>query len=61
MLTLKKKTAEYIAAAAANLIFGNLVGSIGWNGILLLWSSIGVIGVITTLFARKTQISNDKS
>ena len=51
----------YIAAAAANLIFGNLVGSIGWNGILLLWSSIGVIGVITTLFARKTQISNDKS
>ena len=45
----------YIAAAAANLVFGNLVGSIGWNGILLLWSSIGILGVITTFFARKTQ------
>ena len=43
----------YIAAAAANLVFGNLVGSIGWNGILLLWSSIGILGIITTLFARK--------
>lgn len=43
----------YIAAAVANLIFGNLVGNIGWNGILILWSSIGVIGIITTLFVRK--------
>ena len=43
----------YIAAAIANLIFGNLVVGIGWNGILLLWSSIGVIGVLTTLTAIK--------
>lgn len=49
----------YIAAAAANLVFGNLVTSIGWNGILLLWSSIGIIGVITTLFTLKTKKSND--
>ena len=45
----------YIAAAIANLIFGNLVGGIGWNGILFLWSSIGIIGVTATLFAKKSQ------
>lgn len=45
----------YIAAALANLIFGNLVSSIGWNGILLLWSSIGAIGAFTTLFVKKSK------
>lgn len=50
----------YIAAALANLVFGNLVESIGWNGILLLWSSVGVIGVITTLFAKNAKNPTDK-
>lgn len=45
----------YIAAAVANLIFGNLVTNVGWNGILALWSSIGIIGVLATLFVKKSK------
>ncbi|MBE6537503.1 MAG: MFS transporter [Ruminococcaceae bacterium] len=45
----------YIAAAAANLVFGNLVTYIGWSGLLALWSLIGIIGVFTTLFATKSK------
>lgn len=48
----------YIAAALANLVFGNLITGIGWNGILLLWSSIGIIGVLTTLFVKKSKNQN---
>ena len=51
----------YIAAALANLAFGNLVNGIGWNGILLLWSSIGIIGVAATLFTRKITNSKENS
>ena len=45
----------YIAAALANLVFGNLVVDIGWNGILVLWSSIGILGVTSTLFVKKSK------
>lgn len=43
----------YIAAALANLLFAAVSGFGRWNLILLLWASIGVVGVIATLFAKK--------
>jgi len=48
----------YIAAAVANIAFGNLAVSIGWNGILILWASIGIIGILSTLFVRKKEKRN---
>jgi len=43
----------YIAAAAANMLFVGVMGSVGWNAVFLLWSSLGVIGVVATFFATK--------
>lgn len=45
--------AGYIAAAAANLIFAAVSAMKNWNIVLLLWASIGIIGVVATFFAKK--------
>ena len=42
----------YIAAALANLLFGSLMANAGWNVVLLLWASVGAIGLISTFFVR---------
>ena len=44
----------YIAAALANLLFGSIANS-SWSIVLLLWASVGAIGLITTLFVRKNK------
>ena len=43
----------YIAAALANLLFAAISGVAGWNTVLLIWASIGGIGLIATFFAKK--------
>lgn len=43
----------YIAAALANLLFASFIKNVGWTGVLLVWTSIGVIGILLTLFAKK--------
>ncbi len=49
----------YIAAAAANLLFANVMSSVGWNTVYILWASIGAIGLSTTfIFKRKEQKNN---
>ena len=47
----------YIAAAGANLLFANVMSNVGWNTVYILWSLIGVIGLVTTFVfnRRKTQ------
>lgn len=42
----------YVAAALANLLFGSIAGS-SWSVVLLLWASVGIIGVITTFVFRR--------
>lgn len=42
----------YVAAAASNIIFAGAMKGIGWNGIFVLWSVIGIIGVIATVMAK---------
>ena len=42
----------YIAAAGANLLFAAVSGWASWNTVLLLWASVGAIGVVATLFAK---------
>ena len=42
----------YIAAAAANLLFGSVMANAGWNVVFLIWASLGVIGVVATFFAK---------
>ena len=43
----------YIAAAVTNMLFASVMSSIGWNAVFVLWSLIGVIGVIATLFVKE--------
>lgn len=45
----------YIAAAAANMLFVGIMGSVGWNAVFVLWSAIGMIGVVSTFFAGKKE------
>lgn len=42
----------YIAAAGANLLFAAVSGWASWNTVLLLWASVGAIGVAATFFAK---------
>ena len=42
----------YVAAALANLLFAGFIKNVGWTGILLLWTGIGVIGLIVTLCVK---------
>lgn len=42
----------YIAAAGANLLFAAVSGWASWNMVLLLWASVGAIGVVATFFAK---------
>lgn len=43
----------YVAAAVANMLFAGIMAKVGWNAVFILWSSMGIIGVIATLFANK--------
>ena len=45
----------YIAAAAANLLFANVMSNIGWNTVYILWASIGVIGLVATFTLRRNK------
>ena len=42
----------YIAAALANKLFANVMVNVGWETVYILWASLGVIGIIATLFVR---------
>ena len=42
----------YASAAIANLIFTEVLSKIGWNAVFVLWSVIGAVGLIATLFAK---------
>lgn len=42
----------YVAAALANLLFANVMANVGWNTVFVLWASLGVIGITSTLFVR---------
>lgn len=43
----------YAAAAAANMVFSVSMAAIGWNGIVMMWIALPVIGLISSLFAKK--------
>lgn len=40
---------SYMAAATANLVFANAVGSIGWGNLILVWLGLMIVGVIVAL------------
>lgn len=43
----------YVAAALANLLFGGIATGAGWPTVLLLWASVGILGLGTTFIFRK--------
>lgn len=43
----------YIFAALANFLFASISNAVGWEVVLILWASIGVIGLIVTLFNKE--------
>lgn len=44
---------SYIAAAISSTIFANAVSSIGWNGLILVWFALMVIGTVVVLPLHK--------
>ncbi len=53
---------SYMAAALANLLFANAVGTIGWGNLILVWLGLVLLGVIIALpygkFKKNTERSN---
>lgn len=49
----------YIAAAATNLLFANVMSNVGWNTVYILWASIGVIGLSTTFIIKRKEQKNN--
>ena len=43
----------YITAAITNMLFAGVVSKIGWNTVILLWASIGIVGITVTLNVNK--------
>ncbi len=43
----------YVAAALANLVFATFSDGTGWETVIFLWASIGIIGLIVSLFKRE--------
>ncbi len=46
----------YIAAAGANLLFANAMNNVGWSTVYVLWSMIGVIGLVSTFVFRTKKV-----
>ena len=44
---------SYMAASAATKFFANSVGSIGWSGLILIWTALMVAGVVVALPWKK--------
>lgn len=42
----------YIVAAAANLLFGFVIGNISWSSVYYIWIFIGIVGLVATFFAK---------
>lgn len=43
----------YIAAGLSNIIFAKAMVNIGWNGVFVLWTLIGVIGCLAAVLTKK--------
>ena len=44
---------SYMAASASSKIFGGIVDTIGWSGLILIWIGLMIAGVVTMLPGRK--------
>jgi hypothetical protein len=47
------KTVTLDILFTSNLVFGAVSAMKNWNIVLLLWASIGIVGVVATFFAKK--------
>lgn len=47
----------YVAAALSNMLFSFVMTGIGWRGVYMLWSLLGVIGVAATFMIKKEKVN----
>jgi len=47
---------SYMAASVASSVFANAVSVIGWNGLILVWLALMVVGIIISLPLKKNYI-----
>ena len=45
----------YIAAAVSNLLSAGIMESFGWNGVFVLWSLLGAVGVTATILIARVK------
>lgn len=45
----------YAVAALANFVFAQVLANISWNGVILLWSGMALIGVVASFFVKKKE------
>lgn len=44
--------AGYVGAAAANMVFAEIAGNIGWNGVIIIWAIIMILGYGISLYEQ---------
>ncbi len=43
----------YVGASVANMGFAAVMGNLGWNGLIVTWGAVALVGVFITLFVSK--------
>ncbi|MBR5153010.1 MAG: MFS transporter [Clostridia bacterium] len=43
----------YLFASGANIIFANVIGNLGWNGVINLWILMPALGLLLALFTKQ--------
>ena len=44
---------SYIAAAIATAVFGNMVDLVGWGNLILIWTSLSALGVLSSVLGTR--------
>ena len=50
---------SYMAAATANILFANAVGSIGWGNLILVWAGLSLCGLAVSFMGKRIIIVNN--
>lgn len=45
--------AGYVAASASNSVFAGIMSSFGWNGIIITWGIVMLIGALITMLQKE--------
>lgn len=49
----------YLFSSLANIAFANVIGSLGWNNVIILWVCLPVTGLLVSIFTKQGKRATD--